>query len=243
MLYHYTSLATFALILTTKSIKFNRLDLVDDPDESLFGYGDSNMKLNSSSYVSCWTEDEVENIALWKMYTDLKGVRIGLDKDMFVVHQINNKTSFLEERFYREGCLVVNSDMNHTEPCIVKYDLKNDEDAIKCYKGYAVPFKDDILLHTNEIGVHKKMYWNFQKESRFIIRGMSVNEKGTIINELPKRESFYIPLKWEAMKKMEVLLGPKTGEGEKAIVESLLYKLFQDDYRKIDVRKSAVRIR
>ena len=39
MLYHYTSLATFALILTTKSIKFNRLDLVDDPDESLFGYG------------------------------------------------------------------------------------------------------------------------------------------------------------------------------------------------------------
>ena len=46
MLYHYTSLATFALILTTKSIKFNRLDLVDDPDESLFGYGDSDMKLN-----------------------------------------------------------------------------------------------------------------------------------------------------------------------------------------------------
>ena len=77
MLYHYTSLATFALILTTKSIKFNRLDLVDDPDESLFGYGDSDMKLNSSSFVSCWTEDKVENIALWKMYTDLKGVRIG----------------------------------------------------------------------------------------------------------------------------------------------------------------------
>lgn len=88
MLYHYTSLATFALILTTKSIKFNRLDLVDDPDESLFGYGDSDMKLNSSSFVSCWTEDKVENIALWKMYTDLKGVRIGLDKDMFVVYKI-----------------------------------------------------------------------------------------------------------------------------------------------------------
>ena len=141
MLYHYTSLATFALILTTKSIKFNRLDLVDDPDESLFGYGDSDMKLNSSSFVSCWTEDKVENIALWKMYTDLKGVRIGLDKDMFVVYKINDKTSFLKERFYRDGHLAVNSDMNNTEPCNVEYDLKDDNDAVKCYKEYAVSCK------------------------------------------------------------------------------------------------------
>lgn len=97
MLYHYTSLATFALILTTKSIKFNRLDLVDDPDESLFGYGDSDMKLNSSSFVSCWTEDKVENIALWKMYTDLKGVRIGLDKDSLLYIKLMIKLLFLKK--------------------------------------------------------------------------------------------------------------------------------------------------
>ena len=243
MLYHYTSLATFALILTTKSIKFNRLDLVDDPDESLFGYGDSDMKLNSSSFVSCWTEDKVENIALWKMYTDLKGVRIGLDKDMFVVYKINDKTSFLKERLYRDGHLAVSSDMNNTEPCNVKYDLKDDNDAVKCYKEYAVSCKNgDILLHTNEIGIHKKKYWDFQKEARFIIRGMSVNEKGAIIDRPLERESFYIPLKWEAMKKMQVVLGPKAGEGERAIVDALLYKIFQDDHD-IDVKKSVVRIR
>ena len=243
MLYHYTSLATFALILTTKSIKFNRLDLVDDPDESLFGYGDSDMKLNSSSFVSCWTEDKVENIALWKLYTDLKGVRIGLDKDMFVVYKINDKTSFLKERFYRDGHLAVSSDMNNTEPCNVKYDLKDDNDAVKCYKEYAVSCKNgDILLHTNEIGIHKKKYWDFQKEARFIIRGMSVNEKGAIIDRPLERESFYIPLKWEAMKKMQVVLGPKAGEGERAIVDALLYKIFQDDHD-IDVKKSVVRIR
>ena len=98
------------------------------------------------------------------------------------------------------------------------------------------------MLHTNEIGIHKKKYWDFQKEARFIIRGMSVNEKGAIIDRPLERESFYIPLKWEAMKKMQVVLGPKAGEGERAIVDALLYKIFQDDHD-IDVKKSVVRIR
>lgn len=69
---------------------------------------------------------------------------------------------------------------------------------------------------------------------------MSVNEKG--IDRPLERESFYIPLKWEAMKKMQVVLGPKAGEGERAIVDALLYKIFQDDHD-IDVKKSVVRIR
>ena len=45
----------------------------------------------------------------------LKGVRIGLDKVMFVVYKINDKTSFLKERFYRDVHLAVSSDMNNTE--------------------------------------------------------------------------------------------------------------------------------
>jgi len=42
--------------------------------------------------------------------------------------------------------------------------------------------------------------------------------------------------------KMQVVLGPKAGEGERAIVDALLYKIFQDDHD-IDVKKSVVRIR
>ena len=84
------------------------------------------------------------------------------------------------------------------------------------------------------------MIFSFFNPNR--IWGMSVNEKGAIIDRPLERESFYIPLKWEAMKKMQVVLGPKAGEGERAIVDALLYKIFQDDHD-IDVKKSVVRIR
>ena len=56
---------------------------------------------------------------------------------------------------------------------------------------------------------------------------MSVNEKGAIIDRPLERESFYIPLKWEAMKKMQVVLGPKAGEGERAIVMLCSIKFFK----------------
>ena len=62
-------------ILESKKIRFNNLSDVDDVLEgSLL----DNSHLAQHIFVSCWTKDEDENIALWKMYTHGKGVRIGL---------------------------------------------------------------------------------------------------------------------------------------------------------------------
>ena len=76
ILFHYTSLETLALILTNKTICFNTLLNVDDIEEAetsdlgLFG---------KFVYVSCWTDDVKESIALWQMYTpNMHGVRIQL---------------------------------------------------------------------------------------------------------------------------------------------------------------------
>ena len=75
-LYHYTSLNTLALILTNKSICFSTLLNVDDVEEAetsdlgLFG---------KYVYVSCWTDEASESIAMWQMYTpNMHGVRIKL---------------------------------------------------------------------------------------------------------------------------------------------------------------------
>ena len=38
-IYHYTSIETLALILKNKTIRFNRLDHVDDVDEAAYGSG------------------------------------------------------------------------------------------------------------------------------------------------------------------------------------------------------------
>lgn len=78
-IYHYTSIETLALILHSKKIRFNRLDRVDDVEESCYGSGPTNARLGMYSFVSCWTKDVMENLSLWKMYTGYKGVRIGID--------------------------------------------------------------------------------------------------------------------------------------------------------------------
>lgn len=97
-LFHYTSIETLALILKNKTIRFNRLDCVDDLEESMYGSGPNDIKLGQYQFVSCWTKDSEENLALWKMYTNNKGVRICLDSDMFKTYQILESTaiSYLE---------------------------------------------------------------------------------------------------------------------------------------------------
>ena len=80
LLHHYTSIHNLALILHFKTIRFRRMDLVDDLKEA-----DGVPKpLETCAFISCWTEDAEESIPLWKMYTqDLAGVMITLPKNPF----------------------------------------------------------------------------------------------------------------------------------------------------------------
>ena len=132
--------------------------------------------------------------------------------------------------------------MNDTQPHYVEYNLKDDAHAIEFYRNCAVKHGPDILLHTNKIGVNKKEYWSFQREVRFVIRGMSVDENGCIIDEPVKRAEFYIQLKQDVLKKMEIVLGPKTGDGERSIAEALVYNTFQENHN-IQIKNSIVKIR
>lgn len=83
-IYHYTSVDTLEKILRNQTIRFNRLDCVDDVQEcSVSSYA-------KYVFISCWTESEEENIPLWKMYTNdvTQGVRISLPRDMFKTYPV-----------------------------------------------------------------------------------------------------------------------------------------------------------
>ena len=69
-IHHYTSIETLEMILKNKSIKFNRLDQVDDKAEYKYDSTvyDTNIKLGKYTFVSCWTKSEMENIDLWNRY-------------------------------------------------------------------------------------------------------------------------------------------------------------------------------
>ena len=91
-LYHYTTIKNLALILDSKKILFNRLDNVDDAEESLYSSGPMSQNISKYIYVSCWTKEERENLALWKMYAGYDGIRIGLDENMFVSFRRTRQT-------------------------------------------------------------------------------------------------------------------------------------------------------
>ena len=80
-LFHYTSIDKLCLILRNRSLRFTRLDKVNDPEEGLTRHFPSSKFF---TYVSCWTSEEKESLLLWKMYSaDMKGVRIRLPINMF----------------------------------------------------------------------------------------------------------------------------------------------------------------
>lgn len=77
-IHHYTSINTLRLILSNRTIRFNRSDRVDDQDEielEINGYPFAKYLL-----ISCWTLEEDESIPQWGLYAGKsRGVRITLD--------------------------------------------------------------------------------------------------------------------------------------------------------------------
>jgi hypothetical protein len=80
-IHHYTSINTLALILKNRTIRFNRLDKLDDiTEEDSFNV----LKISKCFFVSCWTYDPEESIPQWNMYTEkMAGVRITLPQNFF----------------------------------------------------------------------------------------------------------------------------------------------------------------
>lgn len=92
IIHQYTSIDSLALILKNKTIRFKRLDKMDDIEEAALS--NVGIHLGGFMFVSCWTFNEIESIPLWKMYTPAtKGVRISLDKNMFKKHIVTKEDS------------------------------------------------------------------------------------------------------------------------------------------------------
>lgn len=88
-IFHYTNIEALALILKNKTIRFNRLDKVDDIEE---GNAESlGIKFCRYVFASCWTKSKEESIPLWKMYGgDNGGIRISMEHKMFQEYLITN---------------------------------------------------------------------------------------------------------------------------------------------------------
>ena len=80
IIHHYTDIDVLALILKNRTLRFTRLDQMDDPEECNFV--SNGVNLGQYTFVSCWTEVKEESIPMWKMYIkDKWGIRISLEKE------------------------------------------------------------------------------------------------------------------------------------------------------------------
>ena len=185
-IYHYTTIDSLAMIMSSRSIRFNRLDKVDDLEERT---EPSKIKLWQYLFVSCWTENAEESIPLWRMYSgNAHGVRIGMDADMFEDNIVGGNS--VPADIPHEGCLVgkiPSQDLFRNDyfvlPAAVRHIEKGKDTLFYCHvdyvddvnektkDAYQLTMTDDIHASSNisfgEIGKYKNKRWAFQDETRF----------------------------------------------------------------------------
>lgn len=181
-IYHYTSINTLSLILKYQSIRFNRLDRVDDVSEAEV-YG--KYQLGKFLFVSCWTDSQIESIPLWHIYTDkMRGVRISLDSDWMYyrplepdpkweltqVGKVYSPVPF--EKFYNDNYIILPNFLDRNQ--VLKKVHYVDDPAV--YLGNVVNLtvepdgKAEMkMAKVNDFATYKQNIWGFEGEVRFVL--------------------------------------------------------------------------
>ena len=181
-IYHYTSVDTLEKILRTKTIRFNRLDCVDDVQEC------SVSRYAKYVFISCWTESEEENIPLWKMYTNdvTQGVRISLPKNMFKKYPVS-PDKHLKSRI--SSNIIPEAELSQADYYVLPVDFENDDKYENFFRHVEYVRNPQIAvgkiasisstgfntLAINRLGRYKSKCWEFQNEVRFALTILPFN--------------------------------------------------------------------
>ncbi|MDE6560294.1 MAG: hypothetical protein K2K75_02815 [Muribaculaceae bacterium] len=260
-IYHYTSLENLALILKHKTIRFNRLDRMDDPCEKEFLV--NQLDWSPYTYVSCWTENPIENLPFWHMYTDMgKGVRIGIDRD-FIDWEKQSIAFSVASRQHQQKSMTKDSSgaisvtFNPTrihrplsdEVCYRKVRYASDSEYLEYENkiGKIARFMEiDEEIMRDYVGVFRKNIWAFQEETRFIIYAVPYTSTDAVVSHndfinlirlnMPNNVPFIdVPIKHWKLKDLEVTLGPNVSEGQGILAKTLLNKYAPEAQLKFSV--------
>ncbi len=247
MLYHYTNLSSLALILKNKTLRLMPLSKMDDKQEKETSDIDN---LGRFFFVSCWTDDGVESIPMWKMYASLEsGVRIGLPPNPFAWELVT--TQYLcdgvgfpldpNQRGQLVKSLIHSCDLERGLFCtemgfdsiLHKVEYTDDHDRLV---PVVAPQEDTI--HFGEYGLVKHTGWDFQHEWRYLLRLFPPRTKddphdlGSRLQELfPKMRSgelgepckhYDLTLDPVAISQMEIIPSPEMSPGNRVLFDLLI---------------------
>ncbi|MEE6451715.1 DUF2971 domain-containing protein [Gottfriedia acidiceleris] len=235
-LYHYTSIENLALILKNNTIRFSRLDGVNDMNEAMA----LNLpNANTAIFNSSWTSESSESIPMWKMYTkDMEGVRIKLPINMFKGRD--------EPRVFEKG----GSRLSHTDSITIdrvnlNYSFTSGsilgpnkiyytDDEKYLYSKVLNQDEQNIRINLYDLGMFKKKSWEFEQEWRFKI--LALHEEVYLPNDeytkmILDLETYPIIQKYidinlepDIFNEAEITLGPKASEAQYIILNALIEK-------------------
>lgn len=257
-LYHYTSIENLAYILKNKTIKFNNLMNVDDPEEA----ETSDLgKFGRHCLVSCWTDVKEDILPMWNMYTPgMKGVRIGMPKNPFKEHTYRagecyfseTTRSYINYNSYYARAVTIAAKC----PLLIEVEYTENENLLKPKVASQTESGYSIVL--DAIGKYKRQCWAFQREYRYkittapwrmdeLLNVKSSEEMIALYDRLRDKntqqflDNIFLELADDAFDGMEILLGPKTSEAERIIVDALLDKYC--NYGAIMIGKSRIKVK
>jgi len=224
-LFHYTSIGNLCLILKSRSIRFTRLDKVNDPEEALTkDFGDASL----FTYASCWTYEKEESLPLWNIYSsDMRGVRIRLPINMFAGRKFPEyATTGYPIIFVDQGIYIKRGEWGFPPLLFGPMEVYYDKDPINKAKCFTIE-NNTIKLDLMHLGLIKHEYWCFEKEYRYRLIGMPVEGQFTKDDlkqfcETPTNEYIDIKLDDSVISELIVQLGPKATISDDIIVRTLL---------------------
>lgn len=209
-LFHYTTIDTLALILDSKSIKFSRLDLLDDKTES-----EQFAEFNPLQYIfsASFTDDPVESIPMWKMYANMEtGIRIEFDSETLIspthkkiiIPKNEHECAIFPPSIYTA---VNANDVLNSDYALAYWNLDDEDSIDQCIKlkriSYINNYQDkykglikisdtiengnitrNIQYNPTNFGFYKSEYWAFQKEVRLLIYAVPFAKNIDEINKI-----------------------------------------------------------
>lgn len=180
-IYHYTSIESLALILSSQKIRFTRLDKVDDIREA---QSHSGIEFGKYIFISCWTLQSEESIPQWHMYSrGMEGVRIELPIYPFNLTRLTPPPHWINidsqgelfsplslQEMYGDTYWVVPLFLGKNQfagPVVYTDDIES-----KYKESISVttvePGKQSVSIHQPlKLTRLKRSEWTFQKEFRF----------------------------------------------------------------------------
>lgn len=254
VLYHYASLDTLALILHNRTMRFSRLDKVDDPQEQRSA---DSQNLGKMKFVSCWTSSDEESIPMWREYAGAEcGVRIQMKSHPFKRYSVSTESlsklssdavlntpggkfdglqlpleDFWDKKYHFKE-MARSVEMLHEVQYTKDKSLLFPEVIRSCGNGW-------VEADLSALGIHKATAWSYQREWRYVLTAVPVGiasiegdveavKRATevILDRCgPEIPSFYdLVISDGAFSSMKIVSSPKMTPGNRIILDALVQK-------------------